>query len=108
MKVIEIKNLTKIYNGSSVQVTAVDNVDLVIEEGEFTLLAHRLQTTLEHDWRTRFSTSGEIGGIQISPHNSKQLVDFGYTTSGVCSSGLQPDTYYCGRNISFIMRCRET
>ncbi len=35
MKVIEIKNVTKIYNDSEVQVHAVNGIDLSFEEGEF-------------------------------------------------------------------------
>ena len=38
MKIIEIKNLHKIYNGSSVSVHAVNGVDLSFEEGEFTAI----------------------------------------------------------------------
>ena len=35
MKVIEIKNVEKVYNDSEVQVHAVNGVDLSFEEGEF-------------------------------------------------------------------------
>ncbi|OFY62969.1 MAG: hypothetical protein A2Y71_06825, partial [Bacteroidetes bacterium RBG_13_42_15] len=35
MKVIEIKNVTKVYNDSEVKVHAVNGVDLSFEEGEF-------------------------------------------------------------------------
>ncbi len=35
MKVIEIKNLEKIYNDSEVKVHAINGIDLTIEEGEF-------------------------------------------------------------------------
>lgn len=36
MSIIKIKNLTKIYDGSSVEVKAVDHIDLRFEKGEFT------------------------------------------------------------------------
>ncbi len=36
MSIIKIKNLTKIYDGSSVEVKAVDHIDLNFEKGEFT------------------------------------------------------------------------
>ena len=35
MSVIEIKNLTKVYDGSGIHVTAVNNIDLNFEKGEF-------------------------------------------------------------------------
>jgi len=38
MNVIEIKDLYKIYNGSSVEVRAVNGIDLTVEEGEFTAI----------------------------------------------------------------------
>jgi putative ABC transport system ATP-binding protein len=38
MKIIEIKNLHKVYNDNSVSVRAVNGVDLVVEEGEFTAI----------------------------------------------------------------------
>lgn len=36
MSIIQIKNLTKIYDGSEVEVRAVDGIDLTFEQGEFT------------------------------------------------------------------------
>jgi len=38
MSVIEIKNLYKIYDGSQIEVRAVNGIDLNIEEGEFTAI----------------------------------------------------------------------
>jgi putative ABC transport system ATP-binding protein len=38
MKIIEIKNLHKVYNDNSVSVRAVNGVDLSFEEGEFTAI----------------------------------------------------------------------
>ena len=38
MNVIEIKDLYKIYNGSSVEVRAVNGINLTVEEGEFTAI----------------------------------------------------------------------
>jgi len=35
MSIITIKNLTKIYDGSGIQVTAVNNIDLNFDKGEF-------------------------------------------------------------------------
>ena len=36
MSIIRIKNLSKIYNGTAIQVKAVDGIDLSFEQGEFT------------------------------------------------------------------------
>jgi putative ABC transport system ATP-binding protein len=38
MKIIEIKNLHKVYNDNSISVRAVNGVDLTFEEGEFTAI----------------------------------------------------------------------
>ncbi|HLF34507.1 MAG TPA: ATP-binding cassette domain-containing protein, partial [Cyclobacteriaceae bacterium] len=38
MSIIEIKNLAKIYDGSQVEVRAVDGVNLSFELGEFTAI----------------------------------------------------------------------
>ena len=35
MKILELKNLVKVYNGTEIKVKAVDNVNLSFEEGEF-------------------------------------------------------------------------
>jgi putative ABC transport system ATP-binding protein len=36
MSIIKINQLSKIYNGSAIEVRAVDNIDLSFEQGEFT------------------------------------------------------------------------
>lgn len=36
MSIIKINNLTKIYDGSQIEVRAVNNIDLTFEQGEFT------------------------------------------------------------------------
>jgi len=38
MKVIEISNLTKIYNDAEVKVSAINGINLIVEEGEFTAI----------------------------------------------------------------------
>jgi putative ABC transport system ATP-binding protein len=110
MKVIEIKNLTKIYNGSSVQVTAVDNVDLVIEEGEFTAIVgpsgSGKTTLLNMIGGLDSPTSGKIavGNTDLATLNSKQLVDFRLHNIGFVfqAYNLIP-VLTAGENISFIM-----
>ncbi len=110
MKVIEIKNLTKIYNGSSVQVTAVDNVDLVIEEGEFTAIVgpsgSGKTTLLNMIGGLDSPTSGKIavGNTDLATLSSKQLVDFRLHNIGFVfqAYNLIP-VLTAGENISFIM-----
>ncbi len=110
MKVIEIKNLTKIYNGSSVQVTAVDNVDLVIEEGEFTAIVgpsgSGKTTLLNMIGGLDSPTSGKIavGNTDLATLSSKQLVDFRLHNIGFVFQvyNLIP-VLTAGENISFIM-----
>ena len=38
MKVIELKNLSKIYNPDTIPVWAINDVTLSVEEGEFTAI----------------------------------------------------------------------
>ncbi|KJF41959.1 MULTISPECIES: ABC transporter ATP-binding protein [Draconibacterium] len=82
MKIIEIKNLHKIYNGSSVSVHAVNGIDMSIEEGEFTAIVGPSgsgKTTLLNiigglDDATEGSV--EIEGVKINELSSRKLTDF--------------------------------
>jgi putative ABC transport system ATP-binding protein len=110
MKVIEIKNLTKIYNGSSVQVTAVDNVDLVIEEGEFTAIVgpsgSGKTTLLNMIGGLDSPTSGSIivESTNLAELNSKQLVDFRlYNIGFVFQAYNLIPVLTASENVSFIM-----
>nr|WP_321357388.1 ABC transporter ATP-binding protein [uncultured Draconibacterium sp.] len=82
MKIIEIKNLHKIYNGSSVSVHAVNGINMSIEEGEFTAIVGPSgsgKTTLLNiigglDDATEGSV--EIDGVKINDLSSRKLTDF--------------------------------
>ncbi|WP_319503086.1 ABC transporter ATP-binding protein [uncultured Draconibacterium sp.] len=82
MKIIEIKNLHKIYNGSSVSVHAVNGINMSIEEGEFTAIVGPSgsgKTTLLNiigglDDATEGSV--EIEGVKINELSSRKLTDF--------------------------------
>ncbi len=82
MSLIELKNITKIYPLGSQQVTAVADVDLQIEAGEFTVLAGPSgsgKTTLLNlmgclDQPTRGSVS--IAGKSVSDRSVRDLADF--------------------------------
>lgn len=82
MKVIEIKNVEKIYNDSEVQVHAVNGVDLNFEEGEFAAIVGPSgsgKTTLLNMLGGLDNPSkGEItiGGTNISSLKGSKLIDF--------------------------------
>ncbi|WP_297095931.1 ABC transporter ATP-binding protein [uncultured Draconibacterium sp.] len=82
MNIIEIKNLHKIYNGSSVSVHAVNGINMSIEEGEFTAIVGPSgsgKTTLLNiigglDDATEGSV--EIDSVKINELSSRKLTDF--------------------------------
>ncbi|WP_320112436.1 ABC transporter ATP-binding protein [Draconibacterium orientale] len=82
MKIIEIKNLHKVYNGSSVSVHAVNGINMSVEEGEFTAIVGPSgsgKTTLLNvigglDDATEGSV--EIDGVKINDLSSRKLTDF--------------------------------
>lgn len=82
MKVIEVTNLKKIYNGSEVKVNALNGIDLSVEEGEFTAIVgpsgSGKTTFLNMLGGLDMPTDGEIrvGGTDISRLSSSQLIDF--------------------------------
>ncbi|MBN2522607.1 MAG: ABC transporter ATP-binding protein [Bacteroidales bacterium] len=82
MKVIDIKNVEKIYNDSEVQVYAVNGVSLSFEEGEFAAIVgpsgSGKTTLLNMLGGLDTPTSGEIniGGININTLKGSKLIDF--------------------------------
>ncbi len=82
MKVIEIKNLVKIYNSSEIQVKAVNGIDLDFEEGEFAAIVgpsgSGKTTFLNMMGGLDRPTSGEvrIAGENIWDLKSRKLIDF--------------------------------
>ncbi len=82
MKIIEIKNLHKIYNSDSVSVHAVNGVNLSFEEGEFTAIVGPSgsgKTTLLNiigglDDATEGTVT--IDNVQINKLSSRKLTDF--------------------------------
>jgi putative ABC transport system ATP-binding protein len=82
MKVIEIKNVEKIYNDSEVKVHAVNGVSMSFEEGEFAAIVgpsgSGKTTLLNMLGGLDNPTSGEIivGGIDISTLKGSKLIDF--------------------------------
>jgi putative ABC transport system ATP-binding protein len=110
MEVIKTTKLVKIYNDTAAAVKAVDNIDLTINEGEFTALKGpsgcgkttllNLLGGLDHP------TSGNITikGMDITSLSSKQLIDFRLKNIGFVfqSYNLIP-VLTAKENVSFIM-----
>ena len=94
MKVIEVKDLTKIYKDSEVQVAALNGVDMSIEEGEFTAIVgpsgSGKTTFLNMIGGLDQPSSGSIiiGGTEISRLSSSQLIDFRLHNIGFVCPGL--------------------
>lgn len=82
MKVIELKNVNKIYNSSEIKVHAVNDVNLQFEEGEFAAIVgpsgSGKTTLLNMLGGLDMPTSGEIviGGTDLARLKSSELIDF--------------------------------
>jgi len=82
MKIIEIKNLYKIYNETEVEVRAVNGVDLSFDEGEFAAIVgpsgSGKTTLLNLLGGLDTPTSGEVtvDGTSLGELKSSKLIDF--------------------------------
>ena len=82
MKVLELKNLVKIYNDSEIKVKAVDHIDLSFEQGEFAAIVgpsgSGKTTLLNMIGGLDNPTEGEIivNGENIGTLSPSQLIDF--------------------------------
>jgi putative ABC transport system ATP-binding protein len=82
MKVLELKNLVKIYNDSEIKVKAVDGINLSFEQGEFAAIVgpsgSGKTTLLNLIGGLDSITEGEIiiDGTNISKLSSSKLIDF--------------------------------
>jgi putative ABC transport system ATP-binding protein len=110
MKIIETKNLVKVYSTGAMEVRAVDNVNLTIEQGEFTAIVgpsgSGKTTLLNMIGGLDKPASGEIivDSIDITQLNQKQTVDFRLKNIGFVfqSYNLIP-VLTAAENVSFIM-----
>lgn len=110
MKVIEIKKLVKIYNSTSVPVTALNGIDLVFEEGEFAAIVgpsgSGKTTLLNIIGGLDKATEGEvdIDGLNIGGLSDRKMVDFRMRNIGFVfqSYNLIP-VLTASENIEFIM-----
>lgn len=82
MNVLELKNVTKIYDGSAIEVKAVNNVSLSIEEGEFTAIVgpsgSGKTTLLNMIGGLDIPTSGNIviNSTMVNELKSSERIDF--------------------------------
>ena len=110
MKVIDIENVTKIYNDSEVKVHAVNGISLSFEEGEFAAIVGPSgsgKTTLLNMLGGLDSpTTGRIvvGSTEISQLKPSQLIDFRLHNIGFVfqSYNLIP-VLTAEENVEFIM-----
>lgn len=111
MKVIEIKNVHKIYNDSEVEVHAVNNVNLEFEAGEFAAIVgpsgSGKTTLLNMLGGLDNPSAGEIviGGEEISQLKGSKLIDFRLHNIGFVfqSYNLIP-VLTAKENVEFIMQ----
>ncbi len=110
MSIIEIKNLTKIYNGAGLEVKAVNGIDLNFEKGEFAAIVgpsgSGKTTLLNMLGGLDHPTSGEvfIDGQNIWELKSRKLTDFRMNNIGFVfqSYNLIP-VLTAKENVEFIM-----
>ncbi|MDR0749538.1 MAG: ABC transporter ATP-binding protein [Tannerellaceae bacterium] len=110
MSIIKTKNLVKVYSTGLMEVRAVDNVNLTIEQGEFTAIVgpsgSGKTTLLNMIGGLDRPTSGEIivDSMDITQLSQKQLVDFRLKNIGFVfqSYNLIP-VLTATENVSFIM-----
>jgi len=110
MKVIEIKQLTKEYADAEIRVKAINGIDLIIEEGEFTAVVgpsgSGKTTLLNLLGGLDKPTGGEIfiNGTRINDLSDNQLIDFRLHNIGFVfqAYNLIP-VLTAGENIELIM-----
>jgi putative ABC transport system ATP-binding protein len=110
MSIIEIKDLTKVYDAKSLPVHAVNGVNLTIETGEFTAIVgpsgSGKTTLLNIVGGLDDPTSGDviIDGVKINELSSRQKTDFRMRNIGFVfqAYNLIP-VFTSSENVEFIM-----
>lgn len=114
MKIIEIRNVSKIYNESEVEVRAVNDVSLDFSEGEFAAIVgpsgSGKTTLLNLIGGLDIPTSGRIvvDGTDLSRLKSSQLIDFRMRNIGFVfqAYNLVP-VLTAKENVEFIMSLQK-
>ncbi len=115
MNIIEIKNLTKIYDKETIPVYALNNVSISFQSGEFTTIVgpsgSGKTTLLNMLGGLDKPTEGEIiiDHINITKLRSRQLIDFRLRNIGFVfqSFNLIP-VLTAKENVEFIMQLQGT
>jgi len=114
MKVIEVKQLKKIYNTTEVKVNALNGVDLTVEEGEFTAIVGPSgsgKTTLLNMLGGLDEPSEgviAIGGTNIHELSSSKLIDFRLRNIGFVFQAYNLIPVLTAlENVEFIMQLQE-
>jgi putative ABC transport system ATP-binding protein len=114
MKVVEIKNVSKIYNESEVQVNAVNNVTLDFQEAEFAAIVgpsgSGKTTLLNLIGGLDNPTSGEIviDGTNLAKLKSSELIDFRMRNIGFVFQAYNLIPVLTAKeNVEFIMNLQK-
>jgi len=114
MKIIEIKNLHKVYTESEVPVKAVNGIDLSFDQGEFTAIVgpsgSGKTTFLNMLGGLDKPTEGEviIDGVNIGSLSSKQVIDFRLRNIGFVFQAYNLIPVLTAKeNVEFIMQLQN-
>jgi putative ABC transport system ATP-binding protein len=113
--IIESHHLSKTYNQDTIPVHAVNNVDLAVEEGEFTALVgpsgSGKTTLLNLIGGLDYPTGGKvmIEGVDITKMNENKLIDFRLKNIGFVfqAYNLIP-VLTASENVEFVMLLQKT
>lgn len=110
MKIIDIKNLHKFYDGTGLEVKAVNGIDITFSQGEFTAIVgpsgSGKTTLLNIIGGLDYPTLGEVNidGVNIGSLSERKLIDFRMRNIGFVfqSYNLIP-VLTAAENVEFIM-----
>ncbi len=114
MKIIETKNLHKIYNGSEIPVHAVNGINLSIEQGEFTAIVgpsgSGKTTLLNLLGGLDKPSEGNviIDGVNIDELSNKQIINFRLKNIGFVFQAYNLIPVLTAKeNVEFIMQMQK-
>lgn len=114
MKVIEIQNVTKVYDDAEIKVSAINGIDLIIQEGEFAAIVgpsgSGKTTLLNLLGGLDKPTTGEIyiNGTKINDLKASQMIDFRLHNIGFVFQAYNLIPVLTAReNVEFIMELQN-